>query len=118
MNSSTPAAWYAAMVSASCVGVPPIIGGKLCSARAGASRLISTNACALRSIDDGSRPTRAQKSSSTADLCAMVSGRPQVFQMSAYRATMPSIRCSPEPPMRIGSGRCTGAGSQSASVSW
>ena len=69
-------------------------------------------------IDAGSRPTWAQKSSSTRDLWAMRSGRPHVFQMSAYRATMPSIRFSPDPPISNGNGCCTGFGSQSASVSW
>jgi hypothetical protein len=58
----------------------------------------TTSAWAVRAIAFGSRPCRAQKSSSTADLCAMTSGRPQVFHTSAYRATIPSMRRSPPPP--------------------
>jgi hypothetical protein len=114
MNSSSPAASYRRNASTNRAGSPAITGKRL---SAGGSVSRYTTAWALRAIVDGSRPTAAQWSASTADLCSNVSGVPHVFHSSACRATIFSVRFSPPPPMRIGSGDCTGFGSHVASVS-
>ena len=50
---------------------------------------------------------------------AKVSGATNgMLQASAHLAAMRSVRCSPWPPIQIGSSGCTGFGSQRASWSW
>jgi hypothetical protein len=66
---------------------------------------------------EGSRPTSAQRWSSTAFFRASSGGVAQVCQASVCSAATRIVRCSPPPATSNGSGRCTGGRSQVASVS-
>ncbi len=120
ITSSTPTSAQPCTASTSRAAVPPTAGR-------GATRAIrlsifavssprKNSACVERAIVAGSRPMSAHAASRAFERSASSAGSDHMFHSSAWRATTPIIR-SPLPPIRIGSGSCTGFGSITASVS-
>ena len=127
MKPFTPIFQYAAMLCAICSG-PPMNGSGVVlipwclamrsrtrCASAGSSRM-TTHFPAKGMISFRSRPTSTQCFPRTASLCAICSVVPKPCHMSAYRAVVRRVRCSPPPPMRIGRRFWTGRTRTSAFV--